>query len=169
MSDRSRTISKLKESAASRAAYIKGKLSVLIAAQLRALRLGSDTPKQEDLALAANMKQSRISAMETPGAVNFNLETLVRMAATLKVALVVKFVSFGEMLRWENEFTQDTFSPVTIEHDPEFICEPTPGPTLGAIRSSGLVGGFTEQQHSRGPYPLEAGAASALTPCQLTN
>jgi len=121
VSERSHRISKLRNSRDSRASYIKTKLSVLVPAQLRALRLKSEAPRQEDLASLAGMKQSRISAMETPGAVNFNLETLVRLAATHKVGLVVKFVSFSEMLRWENSFSQDSFDVVNLERDVEFI------------------------------------------------
>jgi len=117
VSERLKTISKLKESNSSRAAYIKAKLSVLIPSQIKALRLKSSTPRQGDLAEAAEMKQSRVSAMETPGAVNFNLETLVRVASALKVGLVVKFVSFSEMLQWENAFSQDAFSVQTIDSD----------------------------------------------------
>lgn len=120
MSDRAKMISKLKTSKLSRAAYMKGKLSVLIPAQIRALRLKSETPKQEDLAKEAEMKQSRISAVETPGAVNFNLETLIRLASALKVALLVKFVPFSDMLKWENEFNQDRFDVVTIDNDAAF-------------------------------------------------
>ena len=121
MIDRSERISRLKKSRAARAAYIKGKLNVLIPAQIRALRLKSETPRQEDLAQQAGMLQSRISAIETPGAVNFNLETLVRLASTLKVGLVVQFVPFSKMLRWENGFNQDQFNVVTLENDAEFI------------------------------------------------
>jgi transcriptional regulator with XRE-family HTH domain len=113
-------ISKLIKDRASREAYIGAKLKVLIPSQIRALRLRSNTPRQEDLANAAAMKQSRISAMETPGTVNFNLETLVRIASALKVGLTVKFVSFSEMLEWENGFSQDEFNPVTIDNDAEF-------------------------------------------------
>jgi transcriptional regulator with XRE-family HTH domain len=81
------------------------------------LRIKSPTPKQEDLAREAEMKQSRISAMEKPGAVNYNLETLVRVASALKVGLIVKFVSFSEMLQWENAFDQDAFGVQTIDSD----------------------------------------------------
>jgi len=123
VSDRSKTISRLRQNRASRAAYIKAKLCVLIPAQLRALRLRSETPRQEDLAKTAEMKQSRISAMEKAGAVNYNLETLVRMASALKVGLMVKFVSFSEMLRWENEFSQDAFCVVQLDEDAEFTSE----------------------------------------------
>ena len=69
----------------------------------------------------ADMKQSRISAIETPGRVNFNLNTLVRMAATLNVALMVKLVPFSEMLRWENDYSQDVFEVTPIGEDIEFI------------------------------------------------
>lgn len=107
-------------SRASREAYIKGKLNVLIPAQIRALRLKSKTPKQKDLAREAGMKQSRISAMEKPGAVQFALDTLVRMAAALKVGLVVQFVPFSDMLAWENSFSQDRFDAVTLDEDHQF-------------------------------------------------
>src|ERR1700676_368719 len=76
---------------------------------------------QKELAGISGMKQSRISAMEQPGAVNFNLDTLVRMAATFRIGLKVEFVSFAEMLRWENEFNQDNFNVIPIERDVDFL------------------------------------------------
>jgi transcriptional regulator with XRE-family HTH domain len=124
VNEQSKKISKLKESDASRIAYIKAKLSVLIPSQIKALRFKSGMTRQEDLANAANMLQSRISAMEKPGAVNFNLETLVRLASAFKVGLIVKFVPFSEMLRWENQFSQDSFKVTTIDKDSEFLNPP---------------------------------------------
>ena len=121
MSERLKTISRLKENGASRIAYIRAKLNVLIPSQIKALRLRSGMARQEDLAQVADMKQSRISAMETPGAVNFNLETLVRLASAFKVGLVVQFVPFSEMLLWENQFNQDQFSVTKLDEDEEFI------------------------------------------------
>jgi helix-turn-helix protein len=81
---------------------------------------------QAVLADEAGMKQSRISAMETPGKTNFNLETLVSLAATLKVGLMVNFVPFSRMLRWENEHSQDAFDVPSIDEDIEFLI-PTAG------------------------------------------
>ena len=52
------------------------------------------------------------------------LETLARLAAAFKVGLVVKFVPFSEMLRTEDEYSQDTFQVTPIEKDYEFL-EPT--------------------------------------------
>ena len=100
--------------------YIKAKLGVLVPSQIRSLRLQSEMPRQSDLAHAANLHQSRISMFETPGAANVTLETLAKLAAAFKVGLVVKFVPFHEMLRWENDYSQDTFRVTTIDNDVEF-------------------------------------------------
>jgi len=93
---------------------------VLVPAQLHALRLRRDWT-QKQFAQASGMKQPRVSAMEQPGAVNFNLETLIRSAATHGLGLIVKFVPFSEMLRWENNFDQDSFNPTHIDKDKAFL------------------------------------------------
>lgn len=120
MSDRSQLIRRLLTDRDFRASYIRAKLDVLIPSQLRALRLRQEET-QSDLAQLADMKQARISAMETPGRVNFNLETLVRIAATLNVGLMVKFVPFSEMLGWENDYSQDAFNVTQLASDTAFL------------------------------------------------
>lgn len=40
-----------------------------------------------------------------------NLNTLLRIAASLGIGLKVEFVSLEEMYKWENEFNQDDFDP----------------------------------------------------------
>lgn len=120
MSERPTLIARLLNEPDYRANYIRAKLDVLVPSQLRALRLRRDLT-QPVLAKQAGMMQSRISAMETPGKTNFNLETLVRMAATFNVGLMVKFVSFSEMLRWENHYSQDSFDVTRIDNDVDFI------------------------------------------------
>ena|SRR5579883_2077611 len=121
MSERSKTISRLCRDLNSRTSYIKAKLGVLVPSQIKALRLRSNMPRQSDLAREVGAHQSRISMFETPGAANMTLETLSRLAAAFKVGLVVKFVPFSEMLRWENRYSQDTFDVTRIEDDEEFI------------------------------------------------
>src|SRR5207245_7100509 len=106
VNERSKWISKLLTDKKAREAYIKAKLGVLVPSQIRALRLKSDMPRQTDLAKEVPMQQSQISMYETPGASNVTLETLARLAAVFKVGLVVKFVPFSEMLRWEHTFSQ---------------------------------------------------------------
>jgi|GEM_PF-3805796 transcriptional regulator with XRE-family HTH domain len=144
MSERSIVISRLLKNRSTREAYIGAKLKVLIPSQIRALRLKSQTPRQEDLANAAEMKQSRISAVETPGAVNFNLETLVRLAAALRVGLQVKFVSFSQMLDWENSFFQDEFKVRTLDTDTVFLGtpqEPSTVEIVGQAAAAAMIGG----------------------------
>lgn len=121
MSDRLDTISKLRSNLNERAAYIRAKLAVLVPSQIKALRLKSGMARQADLAREAEMHQSRISMFETPGAANMTIETLSRLAATFKTGLIIKFVPFSEMLEWENEFSQDSFDVLKIEHDADFI------------------------------------------------
>ena len=121
MNERSNLIFKLVSDIDTRTAYIRAKLGTLVPAQIRALRLKSDMPRQADLAKAADMQQSRISMFETPGAANVTLETLSRLAAAFEVGVVVKFVPFSEMLRWENGFSQDHFNVKKITADTAFL------------------------------------------------
>jgi transcriptional regulator with XRE-family HTH domain len=121
VNERSSRISKLLTNTNSRASYVKAKLGVLVPAQIRALRLKSDMPRQSDLAREAGVHQSRISMFETPGAANVTLETLAKLAAAFKVGVVVKFVPFSDMLRWENDFSQDEFKVTKLTDDIAFL------------------------------------------------
>lgn len=121
MSERSKLISRLLASVDARAAYIKAKLGVLVPSQIRALRLSSEMPRQSDLARSAGLHQSRISMFETPGAANMTIETLSRLAAAFEVGLIVKFAPMSEMLRWENEFSQDSFNVPKLSADDRFL------------------------------------------------
>jgi transcriptional regulator with XRE-family HTH domain len=134
MSERSKTISKLRSDFDSRTSYIKAKLGVLVPSKIKALRLKSNMPRQRDLAIAAKMQQSRISMFETPGAANVTLETLAKLGAAFKVGLIVDFVPFSEMLRWENRYSQDAFDVTRIDEDAEFIGSDS-GPILADITS----------------------------------
>jgi transcriptional regulator with XRE-family HTH domain len=130
-----------------RTAYIQAKVGTLVPSQIRALRIKSETPRQPDLAKAAEMHQSRISMLETAGS-NPTLGTLSAIAAALKVGLKVEFVPLSEMLAWENEFSQDDFTVVTIDDDAEFL-NPQPslsggyGVYLGRVNGTitGLING----------------------------
>jgi len=79
-------------------------------------------PRQSDLASAAKMLQSRISMIETPGAANMTLDTLAKLASAFKVGVIVKFVPFRDMLRWENGYSQDSFDVVPrLDQDEAFL------------------------------------------------
>jgi hypothetical protein len=79
-------------------------------------------PFQRDLARESGLHQSRISVFETPGAANITLETLAKIAAGLRLGVIVKFVPFSEMLRWENSFSPDSFNVVPrLDQDTQFL------------------------------------------------
>lgn len=120
MSSRSQIISKLLTERSSRESYIRAKLNQLIPSQIKALRLSEDWT-QEKLGNEADMKQARISAMEKPGEVAFTLETLIRLASAFRVGLQVRFVSYTELLKWDNDFSQDNLTITPIEDDEEFV------------------------------------------------
>jgi transcriptional regulator with XRE-family HTH domain len=136
-------------------------VNVLVPAQLHALRLRQGWT-QKQFAQEAGMKQSRVSAMEQPGAVNFNMETLIRSAAAHGVGLVVKFVPFSEMLAWENNFSQDAFDPVRISEDVAFISPSDTWPTQHAT-NYGLIAPSWGQlvTTTSGGFPLNCFTAHA--------
>lgn len=160
MSERSKRISKLKESATSRASYIRAKLNVLIPSQIRALRLKSDNMTQKQLAVLADMAQPRISAMERPGEAKFNIDTLVRLASAFKVALKVEFVPFGEMLAWENSFSQDAFNVTRIDNDLCFL-----NPMLPAVQQAAHIAFVAAAKYEdRGLWKSERGQTMNISP-----
>jgi len=99
-----------------RDAFVASQISVNLPFQIRALREQRGW-KQSILAAKSDMLQPRISAMESPGAAKFNLETLRRIASAFDVALVVRFVPFSELVDWSEQFNPDTFKIPDFEHD----------------------------------------------------
>jgi hypothetical protein len=59
------------------------------------------------------MRQSRIAALEMPGATNPSLSTLARIAAAYGLGMRVEFLPFEKMVEWENSYSQDAFDPRT--------------------------------------------------------
>lgn len=140
MSERSKRISRLRTDRQSRQSYVFSKLGVLVPSQIKALRLKSPMSKQEELAKAAGTHQSRLSTLEQPGALNVTLETLAWIASIHKVGVIVKFVSFSEMLAWENSYSQDHFNVTRLEHDTAFLEGHVEQPQTAYTAAQGWVG-----------------------------
>jgi transcriptional regulator with XRE-family HTH domain len=104
----------------SKASHIQRVLNILIPHQIRSLRFASkNMSRQLDVADAVGMRPPRISELETPGAVNYKLGTLIKLASVFKVGLIVEFVPFDEMAKWENKFSQDSFHVIKLDDDAE--------------------------------------------------
>jgi transcriptional regulator with XRE-family HTH domain len=174
VSERSNLIYKLLRDRKARFAYIKAKVGVLVPSQIRALRLRSGMLRQTDLAKSAAMQQSRISMLETPGS-NVTIETLASLAAVFKVGLVVRFVPFSEMLKWENSFSQDSFNVLPLNEDTNFLSPPIQPTTCADIRSpfflpapSGAGSMRIPEQHKE-PIALRYSTSTGQHDLQLTH
>lgn len=91
-----------------RDAYVASQINIGIPFQIRALRTSRGW-NQETLAKHTGMTQPRISEIEKPGARRLNIETLLRVAAALDVALQVRFTTFGELIDWSESFDPENF------------------------------------------------------------
>lgn len=127
-------LSKLKKSREYRAGYVAAQTDVLIPFQIRALRKQYGL-EQKDLAELTGMKQPTISRLEKAGT-RANIETLMRIADGLDVALIVKFVPFSELVRWSDNFSPDSFTV------PSFNAELERAETLG-VRNVYPINGFS--------------------------
>ena len=82
-----------------RDAFMSSHLATNIAAQISSTREHRGW-KQDELAERAGMAQSRISLIEDPSYDTFTLKTLKRLASAFDVALIVRFVSYSELVDW---------------------------------------------------------------------
>lgn len=127
-------------------------------------------PFQRDLARESDMQQSRISMFETPGAANMTLETIAKVAAGLRVGVVIKFVPFSEMLRWENLFSPDTFNVVRLPEDGEFL-NPSLSPIAEEINPFGSLSAAADNELAAIPCSEKAtqGSLSVASPGYAAN
>jgi transcriptional regulator with XRE-family HTH domain len=89
-----------------RSAFVTSQIETGIPFQIRAIRKNRGMT-QPELARSAGMSQPRISEVETPGARRLSLDTLLRIAEALDIALQVKFVTFGELVRQTESMNLD--------------------------------------------------------------
>lgn len=80
-----------------RDAYVEEDLRTGIAFQIRLLR-ESQGLSQADLGRKAGKAQSAVARLENPDYGRFSLSTLLGLASAFDVALLVRFVSFSELL-----------------------------------------------------------------------
>jgi transcriptional regulator with XRE-family HTH domain len=116
MSEKSEIIEELQDKG-TRDAFVSSQISIPIAFQISALRQQRGWT-QKQLAEKADMLQPRINTLEHPSGSEPNLRTLKRLASAFDVALIVRFASFSEVLKWAETFSPDTFEVPNFEDDP---------------------------------------------------
>ena len=72
---------------------------------------------QEELASRCDMTQEAISRLEDPNYGRYSLKTLKRLAKAFDVALLVRFVSFGELGEWTVDLPYRKLTPPSYEEE----------------------------------------------------
>jgi len=94
--------SRLRRGLEARTRFVESHLSKNLAFQIRILR-DQERSSQEELAKRVGMNQNAISRLENPSYGKATLTTLKRIASAFDVALVVRFVTFGQLVDWVSD------------------------------------------------------------------
>ena len=91
--------------------YNESNIRQLVPLQIRLMREERGWSQTELGEQAGGIKQGPISNLESPSSANVTLKTLQRLARAFDVALVVRFVSFGELVDWVTSLGDKQLSP----------------------------------------------------------
>jgi transcriptional regulator with XRE-family HTH domain len=91
--------------------FVASQINKGIPFQLRALRAARNNMTQAELAEVAETKQSVISRIESKGAANLSIQTLLKLAAAFDVALVVRFEPIDRFIDWVDDLSPEVMSP----------------------------------------------------------
>lgn len=101
--------------------YVSAGIDVGIAFQIKALR-EQQQPKswtQTDLATRANMHQERIHELEDPSH-SPTIRTLKKLAAAFDVGLIVRFVPFSDLVKWDINLSAKSLEIPSFEQEDYF-------------------------------------------------
>lgn len=114
-----RTTKRLAKSKAHRDAFVSAHIKEGLSFQIRALRKQRKW-NQKKLGELAGFNQSKISDFENPNYLSdLNLDTVKRLASAFDVALVIRFVSFGEQISWVSDLIPGSLEVFSFENDPQ--------------------------------------------------
>jgi transcriptional regulator with XRE-family HTH domain len=126
-----------------RHASVASHITNRIAFQIRALREQRQW-NQERLAQEAGMKQERISVLENPNHSSVNIETLKRLARAFDVALIVGFVPFSHLAKWELDLSSNSLEVPSFDQEPYFKELPTEELTTQPMTYAATYAAVTE-------------------------
>jgi transcriptional regulator with XRE-family HTH domain len=106
-----------------RRAYVEGNAKDTVAFQLRRMRISREWEQKDVAARLGNSKlQPMISRYENPDYGKYSVTTLLDLANAFDVALVVRFVKFSELVRWDLHKNEATLQPKSFRDDTELVC-----------------------------------------------
>jgi len=114
-----------------------------MATQIKVIREQRNGMTQAQLAGKADMRQSRISALENVDYSAWSISTLRRLAQALGVRLTFKFESWGDLLSEVESFNREALQVPDFENDPAF------NEAEVAIAAFPELGAFKEHKSAR--------------------
>lgn len=102
-----------------RDAFVAAHIDNGVAFQIRTIRK-KKTWTQKKLGDRADMKQERISVLEDPNKINVTLNTLRKIASAFDVALMVRFVPFGDLVKMGARLSEEALDAASFDEDPYF-------------------------------------------------
>ncbi len=152
--------SRLKRGVDARARFVESNLCKNLAFQIRALR-DREGWSQEQLGEKVGMNQNAISRLESPFYGKATLTTLKRIASAFDVALIVRFVPYGQLIDWvtgttfvDGGMSSDSLCPAGFSAEvhtsalgsvAEKVLSHTSQMELGSIQRSGRIAGAESQ------------------------
>ena len=100
-----------------REAFVASHISNGIALQIRKMR-GNLT--QGEFGKLTNMKQEQLSRLENPDNEMLTVKTLLKLAAARDVALMVRFVPFGDLVKWDLNLSSESLKITSFNQDHYF-------------------------------------------------
>ena len=122
------------EDVAYRRAYVADHIRETVALQIRKLRVRNNWT-QEQLGCAADMAQERISHLEDPDGRLPSLTTLLRIGNAFDCALIVRYVSFSNLLGSHIGLADSQLAPPSFPEDILLLdlAEEAPASTLSQM------------------------------------
>lgn len=131
-----------------REAFVATHIDNGIAFQIRTIRKVNNWT-QKDLGDKADMKQERISVLEDPNKINFNVDTLRRIASAFDVGLMIRFVPFSDLVKWDKDLSPESLQVTSFTEDTFFKEEENEELSLGSIGTKTVIDmqDFREKHH----------------------
>jgi len=102
-----------------RDAFVAEHIDTGIPFQIRAIREQGGL-SQAELGARAEMAQEAISRLEDPNYGKLTINTLKRLASAFDVGLIIRFVPFSDLVKWELNLSPDSLNAISFERDPYF-------------------------------------------------
>lgn len=116
-----------------RDAFVESHVRNGIAFQLRSMRNARGWDQKKLAAAMGNAKlQPVISRYENPDYGKYSLETLLKLARAFDVGLIVRFGRFSELMRWDDQISEENLNIPSFEQEMQQTAKPAVLPYITA-------------------------------------